>query len=63
MHMQQIKLHGFVHRVKKKLEQSYSQEAYNRYDMLQKWFTLQAEACFEETIYNVLQVSRATLFR
>lgn len=58
--MQQIYLQNFNKRVKSK---EYSSEAYRRYDKLKKWQQLQNEGCYEATIYEVLQVSRATCFR
>lgn len=61
--MQISRLHGSWNRVKNNYETNYSKEAYERYDKLKKWQQLQVEGCFEETIYEVLQVSRATLFR
>ena len=61
--MQQISLHKSWRSVKKYLDNGYSKEAYYRYDILQKWLQLKEEGCFENTIYDVLQVSRATTFR
>lgn len=63
MHMQTIRLHRSWYRVKQDLDDGYSQEAYDRYDKLKKWCQLREEGCFENTIYEVLQVSRATIFR
>ncbi len=63
MHMQTIQLHGFAKRVKSNVAAEYSKEVYDRYDKLEKWKQLQVEGCFEQTIYDVLQVSRSTIFR
>lgn len=61
--MQTIRSHRSWVRVKNIIDDGYSQEAYDRFDKLKKWQQLQAEGCFDQTIFDVLKVSRATLFR
>lgn len=61
--MQNLQSHTSAPVVKQNFLNGYSDEVKNRYNKLEMWQKLQDQDCDEITIFEALQVSRATLFR
>lgn len=61
--MQNIQSHKSIQIVKQNFLNGYSDEVKYRYNKLEIWQKLQDQNCEEITIFQALQVSRATLFR
>ena len=61
--MQILKSHVLASQVKKNFLNGYSKEVVYRFEKLEFWENLKEEGCDEATIFQVLKVSRATIFR
>ncbi len=61
--MQQLYLHKAFYQIKRIDDREYSPEAYERYDKIKLFFKLRGENCSEKTALEVIETSRASLYR